>query len=87
MFGHDHLVRRASVARSVRNELRTEVNGAGRLVRRRTTVDDEQGRGPGLLAGLIDLNGGARGVVDDTDGPGKTVYVELSLDSNQASIR
>jgi hypothetical protein len=33
------------------------------------------------------LNGGARGVVDDTDGPGKTVYVVLSLDSNQASIR
>ena len=68
------------------NELRTEVHdyGAGRPVRRRTTVDDEQGRGLELLDRLIDLNGGARGVVDDTDGPGKTVYVELSLDSNQA---
>jgi hypothetical protein len=49
-----------------------------------TTADDEQGRGLELLDGLIDLNGGARGVVDDTDGPGKTVYVALSLDSGQA---
>lgn len=67
-------------------DLRTEVHdhGAGRPVRRRTTVDDEQGRGLELIDGLIDLNGGARGVVDDTDGPGKTVYVALSLDSSQA---
>jgi anti-sigma regulatory factor (Ser/Thr protein kinase) len=69
------------------NDLRTGVHdhGAGRPVRRRTTADDEQGRGLELLDGLIDLNGGARGVVDDTDGPGKTVYVALSLDSGQAS--
>src|SRR5215472_12993041 len=68
------------------NELRTEVHdhGAGRPVRRRTTADDEQGRGLELLDGLIDLNGGAREVVNDTDGPGKTVYVALSLDSSQA---
>lgn len=66
-------------------DLRTEVHdhGAGRPVRRRTTANDEQGRGLELLDGLIDLNGGARGVADDTDGPGKTVYVALSLDSSQ----
>jgi signal transduction histidine kinase len=68
------------------DDLRTEVHdhGAGRSVRRRTTADDEQGRGLELLDGLIDLNGGVRGVIADTDGPGKTVYVALSLDSNQA---
>jgi two-component sensor histidine kinase len=70
------------------NDLKTEVHdhGVGRPARRRTTADDEQGRGLELLNGLIDLNGGARGVVDDTDGPGKTVYVALSLDSSQANI-
>jgi two-component sensor histidine kinase len=68
-----------------RDDLRTEVHdyGAGRPVRRRTTADNEQGRGLELLDGLIDLHGGAHGVVDDTDGPGKTVYVALSLDSSQ----
>jgi signal transduction histidine kinase len=68
------------------NDLRTEVHdhGAGRPVRRPTTADDEQGRGLELLDGLIDLNGGARGVVGDTDSPGKIVYVVLSLDSSQA---
>jgi two-component sensor histidine kinase len=68
------------------NELRTAVHdhGVGRPVRRRTTADDEQGRGLELLDGLIDLNGGVRGVIADTDGPGKTVSVALSLDSNQA---
>jgi anti-sigma regulatory factor (Ser/Thr protein kinase) len=71
------------------HDLRTEVHdhGTGRPVRRQTTADDEQGRGLELLDGLIDLNGGARGVVDDIDGPGKTVYVVLSLDCSQGSIR
>jgi len=71
------------------NDLRTEVHdhGTGRPVRRPTTADDEQGRGLELLDGLTNLNGGARGVVDDTDGPGKTVYVVLSLYPRQASIR
>ena len=71
------------------SDLRTEVHdhGTGRPVRRQTTADDEQGRGLELLDGLIGLNGGARGVVDDTDGPGKTVCVVLSLDPSQASIR
>jgi hypothetical protein len=32
------------------------------------------------------LNGVVRRVVDDTDSPGKTVYVVLSLNSSQASI-
>ena len=68
------------------NHLRTEVHdhGTGRPVRRPTTADHEQGRGLELLDGLIDMNGGARGVVDDTDGPGKTIYVALSLDSSQS---
>jgi len=71
------------------NDLRTEVHdhGAGRPVRRQTTADDEQGRGLELIDALIDLSGGARGLVDDTDGPGKTVYVVLSLDSAQAGTR
>ncbi len=70
------------------SDLRTEVHdhGTGRPIRRQTTADDEQGRGLELLDGLIDLNGGVRGVIDDTDGRGKTVYVVLSLDSSQASI-
>jgi anti-sigma regulatory factor (Ser/Thr protein kinase) len=54
-------------------------HGAGRPVCRQVTVDDEQGRGLVLLDGLVDLNGGARGVVNDTHGPGKAVYVTLSL--------
>jgi anti-sigma regulatory factor (Ser/Thr protein kinase) len=68
------------------NNLRIEVHdhGAGRPVRRRATADDEQGRGLALLDGLIKLNGGAHGVADDADGPGKTVYVLLPLDPGQA---
>ena len=62
-------------------DLWTEVHdrGAGRPVRQHATSDDEQGRGLELLDGLIDLHGGARGVADDSDGPGKTVYVAVSL--------
>jgi len=48
-------------------------------VRQQATTDDEQGRGLELLDGLIGLQDGARGVVDDSDGPGKTVYVAVSL--------
>ena len=59
-------------------------HGAGRPVRRETTADDEQGGGLALLDGLIDLNGGTRGIADDADGQGKTVYVVLSLDPGQA---
>jgi len=39
------------------------------------------------LAGEVDAGGVGRGVVDDTDGLGKTVYVVLSLYPSQASIR
>jgi anti-sigma regulatory factor (Ser/Thr protein kinase) len=69
------------------SDLWTEVHddGAGRPVRRQATVDDEQGRGLELLDGLIDLYGGARGVVDDSDGPGKTMYVAVSLASDLTS--
>lgn len=68
------------------NNLRIEVHdhGPGRPVLRQATTDDEQGRGLALLDGLIKLNGGAHGVADDADGPGKTVYVLLSLDPGQA---
>jgi two-component sensor histidine kinase len=58
-------------------------HGASRPVRRQTSVDDEQGRGLLLIHGLIDLTGGALRVVDDTDGPGKAVYVTLSLGSGR----
>lgn len=68
------------------NNLAIEVHdhGAGRPERRETTTDDEQGRGLALLDGLIDPNGGMLGVADDADGPGKTVYVVLSLDLGEA---
>jgi anti-sigma regulatory factor (Ser/Thr protein kinase) len=62
-------------------DLRAEVHdeGAGRPVRQQATANDEQGRGLELLDGLSELYGGTRGVVDDSDGPGKTVYVAVSL--------
>lgn len=68
------------------NNLRIEVHdhGAGRPLRRETTTDGEQGRGLALIDGLIDLNSGTRGIVDDAGGPGKIVYVVLSLDPSQA---
>jgi signal transduction histidine kinase len=69
------------------DDLRVEVHdsGAGRPVRQDTAADDECGRGLELLDGLIELHGGERGVVDDHAGPGKTVYVELSLSAGPAS--
>lgn len=62
-------------------DLWTEVHdqGAGRPIRQRAATDDDQVRGLELLDGLIGPYGGARGVVDDSDGPGKTVYVAVSL--------
>jgi anti-sigma regulatory factor (Ser/Thr protein kinase) len=62
-------------------DLWTEVHdqGAGRPDCQHATTDDEQGRGLELLDGLIGLHGVARGVADDTDGPGKAVYVAVSL--------
>lgn len=61
--------------------LRVEVHdgGAGRPVRRHPGSGDECGRGLALLDALIEVHGGERGVISDPDGPGKTVYVVLSL--------
>jgi two-component sensor histidine kinase len=61
--------------------LRVEVHdgGVGRPVRRHADGNDECGRGLELLDGLIALHGGERGVISDLTGPGKTVYVVLSL--------
>jgi len=62
-------------------DLRVEVHdgGAGRPVRRNAGGGDECGRGLELLDGLIELYGGERGVISDPGGPGKTVFVVLSL--------
>jgi anti-sigma regulatory factor (Ser/Thr protein kinase) len=62
-------------------DLRVEVHdgGAGRPVRRHPGAGDECGRGLELVDGLIELHGGERGVIGDPAGPGKTVYVVLSL--------
>ncbi len=58
-------------------EVRDE--GAGRPARQRPGTDDEWGRGLALIDGLIELYEGARGVVADSNGPGKTVYVAVPL--------
>jgi two-component sensor histidine kinase len=70
-------------------DLRVEVHdgGVGRPVRRHPGERDECGRGLELLDGLIELYGGARGVVSDPTGPGKTVYVVLSLGITPAGAR
>lgn len=70
-------------------DLRVEVHdgGAGRPVRKHAGDDDESGRGLELLDGLIDLHGGERGMVSDPAGPGKTVYVVLSLKATPAGTR
>ncbi len=70
-------------------DLRAEVHddGAGRPVRRCPAVDDERGRGLALIDGLIELYGGARGVVADSNGSGKTVYVAVSLPPIPAGAR
>jgi signal transduction histidine kinase len=66
--------------------LRVEVHdcGPGRPVCRQPSVEDERGRGLGLLDALITAHGGARGVIDDRGGPGKTVYVELPIANRPA---
>jgi Histidine kinase-like ATPase domain len=69
--------------------LRVEVHdgGSGRPVRRHPASTDEWGRGLELLDALIGLHGGERGVISDPGGPGKTVYVELSLPPAPAGIQ
>lgn len=71
------------------DDLRVEVcdGGAGRPVRRHPGEGDECGRGLELLDGLIQLHGGERGVISDPAGPGKTVYVVLSLETAPAGAR
>jgi signal transduction histidine kinase len=72
-----------------RGDLRVEVHddGAGRPVRKHAGGDDECGRGLELLDGLIELHGGELGVISDPAGPGKTVYVVLSLEPALAGAR
>jgi anti-sigma regulatory factor (Ser/Thr protein kinase) len=72
-----------------RGRLRVQVHdqGAGRPVRRHAGSTDECGRGLELLDGLIDLHGGERGVINDQAGPGKTVYVTLSLQVSPACAK
>ena len=52
-------------------------HGRGRPVLRKTTADDEQGRGLALLDALMDLHSGIRGTVGDPRSPGKSIYVAL----------
>jgi two-component sensor histidine kinase len=61
--------------------MRAEVHdhGPARPVRKHADSDDESGRGLELLEGLTILHGGELGVIDDHDGPGKTVYVDICL--------
>jgi len=70
-------------------DLRVEVHddGAGRPVRKHADGDDEYGRGLELLDALIERHGGERGVISDQAGPGKTVYVVLSLEAIPAGAR
>jgi two-component sensor histidine kinase len=70
-------------------ELRVEVHdgGPGRPVRKNAGRGDEGGRGLEVLDGLIEVHGGERGVVSDPAGPGKTVYVVLSLETTLAGAR
>lgn len=67
-------------------ELRVEVHddGTARPVRRQPGADDEAGRGLALIDGLIELQGGQRGIAEDSSGPGKTVYVVIRLADDAA---
>jgi anti-sigma regulatory factor (Ser/Thr protein kinase) len=68
------------------HDLRIEVHdqGAGRPVRRHAGTGDEGGRGLEVIDGLISMHDGYRGCFGDETGPGKTVYVVMSLSTNQA---
>jgi Histidine kinase-like ATPase domain len=61
--------------------LRVEVHdgGAGRPVRKHVASDNESGRGLEVIDGLVELHGGERGAINDVAGPGKTVYVTVTL--------
>jgi anti-sigma regulatory factor (Ser/Thr protein kinase) len=62
-------------------------DGRGRPVRQRPSAADECGRGLEVIDGLVELYGGARGVVEDGGSPGKTVYVAVSLPASDADTR
>ncbi|HUK69266.1 MAG TPA: ATP-binding protein [Streptosporangiaceae bacterium] len=62
-------------------------HGPGRPVRQRPGIEDERGRGLQLIDGLIYMYGGARGVVEDSNGPGKSVYVAVPLGGSPAGAR
>jgi two-component sensor histidine kinase len=59
-------------------------HGRGRPVLRKTTADDEQGRGLALVDALIDLHSGIRGMAVDASNSGKSIYVALSPIAHQA---
>jgi anti-sigma regulatory factor (Ser/Thr protein kinase) len=61
-------------------QLRVEVHdeGAGRPVQHPATAEAESGRGLKLVDGLLGPDG-TRGVTDDREGDGKTVYVTIPL--------
>lgn len=63
------------------HDFRIEVHdhGPGRPVRRHAGAGDEGGRGLEVIDGLIGMHYGHRGCTDDDTGPGKTVYVVMSL--------
>jgi signal transduction histidine kinase len=67
-------------------DLWTEVHddGAARPVRHHPSAEAEHGRGLALIDALIALHGGTAGVVDDAEGPGKTVYVAVSASSDDS---
>jgi anti-sigma regulatory factor (Ser/Thr protein kinase) len=72
-----------------RGSLRAAVHdcGAGRPVRQHPAADSESGRGLELIDGLIEPYGGTRGVVDDGDCRGKTVYVAVALAPDPKGIQ
>jgi len=64
-----------------RGYLRAEVHdhGTGRPARQHPAADRESGRGLELIDGLIEPYSGTRGVINDCDCRGKTVYVAVPL--------
>ena len=69
-------------------DLRIEVHdhGPGRPVRRHAGTGDEGGRGLEVIDGLISMHDGHRDCTDDDTGPGKTVYVVMSITADMAGI-
>jgi anti-sigma regulatory factor (Ser/Thr protein kinase) len=70
------------------HDLRIEVHdhGPGRPDRRHAGTGDEGGRGLEVIDGLVSMYDGQRGCTDDDAGSGKTVYVVMNLNANEAGI-